>query len=129
MYRSKTDGVIPSILNAVDLPVQNDSWPELVRRYFALAATAAMVKSTEASGGLDTALGALVGATPLSLLGPFAVLQSLTAGAHTGEPSDAGAARLPLVRLLFLHSASYISLGTQLAGPEKCGMVCRSLDT
>lgn len=80
------------------LPGQGDSWPELVRRYFALAATAAMVKSTEASGGLDTALGALVGATPLSLLGPFAVLQSLTAGAHTGEPTDAGAARLPLVR-------------------------------
>lgn len=80
------------------LVLQGDSWPELVRRYFALAATAAMVKSTEASGGLDTALGALVGATPLSLLGPFAVLQSLTAGAHTGEPTDAGAARLPLVR-------------------------------
>ncbi|KAL0021618.1 hypothetical protein WJX79_009112 [Trebouxia sp. C0005] len=75
---------------------KRDSWPELVRRYFALAATAALVKSTEASGGLDTALGALVGATPLSLLGPFAVLQSLTAGAHTGEPSEAGAARLPL---------------------------------
>lgn len=75
---------------------KGDSWPELVRRYFALAATAALVKSTEASGGLDTALGALVGATPLSLLGPFAVLQSLTAGAHTGEPSEAGAARLPL---------------------------------
>ncbi len=80
--------------------LQGDSWPELVRRYFALAATAALVKSTEASGGLDTALGALVGATPLSLLGPFAVLQSLTAGAHTGEPSEAGAARLPLVTLL-----------------------------
>ncbi|KAL0039732.1 hypothetical protein WJX77_006357 [Trebouxia sp. C0004] len=75
---------------------KGDSWPEVVRRYFALAATAALVKSTEASGGLDTALGALVGATPLSFLGPFAVLQSLTAGAHTGEPSEAGAARLPL---------------------------------
>lgn len=81
------------------LVLQGDSWPELVRRYFALAATAALVKSTEASGGLDTALGALVGATPLSLLGPFAVLQSLAAGAHTGEPSEAGAARLPLVTL------------------------------
>ena len=79
--------------------LQADSWPELIRRYFALAATAALVRSTEASGGLDTALGALVGATPLSLLGPFAVLQSLTAGAHTGEPSEAGAARLPLVGL------------------------------
>ena len=77
--------------------LQGDIWPEVVRRYFALAATAAMVKSTEASGGLDTALGALVGATPLSLLGPFAVLQSLTAGAHTGDPTETGAARLPLV--------------------------------
>ena len=81
--------------------VQADSWPELIRRYFALAATAALVKSTDASGGLDTALGSLVGATPLSLLGPFAVLQSLTAGAHTGEPGEAGAARLPLVGLGF----------------------------
>ena len=79
------------------LVVQADSWPELVRRYFALAATAVQVKATEASGGLDTALGALVGATPLALLGPFAVLQSLTAGAQTGEPAAAGAARLPLV--------------------------------
>lgn len=67
-----------------------------------------MVKSTEASGGLDTALGALVGATPLSLLGPFAVLQSLTAGAHTGEPTDAGAARLPLVRPINLSSNDII---------------------
>ena len=87
------------------LLLQGDSWPELVSRYFELAATAAMVKSTEASGGLDTALGALVGATPLSLLGPFAVLQSLTAGAHTGEPTDAGAARLPLVRPYNLDSS------------------------
>ena len=104
--------MVHSCVSVVDLPVQNDSWPELVRRYFALAATAAMVKSTEASGGLDTALGALVGATPLSLLGPFAVLQSLTAGAHTGEPCDAGAARLPLVRLLLLNTARYTSPGT-----------------
>lgn len=103
---------IPALSVAV-VPVQNDSWPELVRRYFALAATAAMVKSTEASGGLDTALGALVGATPLSLLGPFAVLQSLTAGAHTGEPGDAGAARLPLV------SPSPAS-ATMLWGPNDC---------
>lgn len=85
------------VIMTMSVLLQGDSWPELVRRYFALAATAALVKSTEASGGLDTALGALVGATPLSLLGPFAVLQSLTAGAHTGEPSEAGAARLPLV--------------------------------
>ena len=90
--------------------LQADSWPELIRRYFALAATAALVRSTEASGGLDTALGALVGATPLSLLGPFAVLQSLTAGAHTGEPSEAGAARLPLVGLLFCCFANKKSL-------------------
>ena len=83
--------------------MQDDSWPELVRRYFALAATAALVRATEASGGLDTALGALVGATPLSFLGPFAVLQSLTAGAHSGEPSNAGAAKLPLVCFYLMH--------------------------
>ena len=80
--------------------LQDDSWPEVLRRYFALAATAVLVKGTEASGGLDTALGALVGATPLALLGPFAVLQSLTAGGQTGEPAAAGAARLPLVRCM-----------------------------
>ena len=77
--------------------MQADSWPEVARRYLALAATAVLVRATEASGGLDTALGALVGATPLALLGPFAILQSLTAAAHTGEPGNAGAARLPLV--------------------------------
>ena len=82
--------------------MQDDSWPEVLRRYFALAATAVLVKGTEASGGLDTALGALVGATPLALLGPFAVLQSLTAGGQTGEPAAAGAARLPLVSCM-LH--------------------------
>ena len=69
-----------------------------------------MVKSTEASGGLDTALGALVGATPLSLLGPFAVLQSLTAGAHTGDPAEAGAARLPLVQLLLPHVVTMLHI-------------------
>lgn len=119
--------MVHNILSAVGLPVQNDSWPELVRRYFALAATAAMVKSTEASGGLDTALGALVGATPLSLLGPFAVLQSLTAGAHTGEPSDAGAARLPLVRLLLCTVHVTLHQATQLAGAETSGTMCCSL--
>ena len=56
--------------------LQAGSWPELARRYFALAATAALVRSTEASGGLDTALGHQhAGCTPLAALGPLVIQQ------------------------------------------------------
>lgn len=78
-------------------PVEAGSWPELARRYFALAATAALVRSTEASGGLDTALGHQhAGCTPLAALGPLAIQQGLLAGSHDGNPEDAGIAGLPL---------------------------------
>ncbi len=76
---------------------QEDTWPEVARRLFALAAAAALVRAGEGSGGLDPALGPNLGSSPLAALGPAVVLQYLTAGPASADPR-ASAAALPLVR-------------------------------
>ena len=66
-----------------------------------------MVQRSEgaASGGLDTALGPNVGASPIAALGPGMVLQMLLAGAVPADPVCSMAA-LPLVRSLHAALAS-----------------------
>jgi hypothetical protein len=71
--------------------------PQVVRRLFALAGTAALVAAGEGSGGLDVALGPNCGSMPLGALGPSAVLQGLLSGPPSPDPRLSTAA-LPLVR-------------------------------
>ncbi|KAK9824700.1 hypothetical protein WJX72_012482 [[Myrmecia] bisecta] len=76
-------------------PVREDCWTEVTRRYLDLCGASRMVASSEASGGLDTALGTLVGSAPLAVLGPAVTLQTLMTGPRGGDPRS-GLAGLPL---------------------------------
>ncbi len=65
-------------------------------RLFLLAGAAALVAAVDGSGGLDIALGPLLGSSPLSVLGPSMIFPGLVAGPSTIDPRLTPAA-LPLV--------------------------------
>ena len=79
--------------------VQEWSWPEVARRLFYLAAVGNLVQASHdgsLSGGLDVALGPLVGSSPLGALGPGLINQGLVAGSLPANPGFTAAA-LPVV--------------------------------
>ncbi|BDA49369.1 probable lysine-specific demethylase 5A at C-terminar half [Coccomyxa sp. Obi] len=82
-------------LSGAQPSIREDTWPEVARRLFLLAGAAALVAAGDGSGGLDIALGPLLGSSPLSVLGPSMIFPGLVAGPSTTDPRLTPAA-LPL---------------------------------
>ena len=99
---------------------QEETWVELVRRIFQLAAAAGLVAAGEASGGLDMALGPNAGCSPLGRLGPAVILQALAAGMRSDAP-ETSIAMLPLV----CAQAQEIALSDSRHKPrQSAGLYC-----